>query len=87
MLPKLVQIYDCCLLLFFHVGTNDAAGGNLESIKTACRALEATVSDVGAQRCGSPALVLNLARKGRAKDAAHQGLVMELLVATEVGFL
>ncbi|KAK4825248.1 hypothetical protein QYF61_025647 [Mycteria americana] len=48
-LPKLVQTYDCYLLLFFHVGTNDSARGNLESIKTDYRVLEVILRDMGAQ--------------------------------------
>ena len=48
-LLKLVQTYGCYLLLFFHVGTNDTARGDLESIKTDYRALEEILRDTGAQ--------------------------------------
>lgn len=41
------------LFFFFHVGTNDAAKGNLENIKSDCRALGAKGRGMRAsQRCG-----------------------------------
>lgn len=69
--------------MFFRVGTSGTAGGNLESVRTECRALENMVNDVG-----GPSSCSQSCKEGKgSKDTAHHGLVMELLVATEIGFL
>lgn len=47
-LPKLVQPSDYCPLLLLHVGANDTARGNLDSIKRDYRTLGEVVKGMGA---------------------------------------